>query len=207
MHKALVLLGAMLCLAATAAAQDSPGDTSSSAPALGTSLSLFAPAPTPASRPSRSGVFANSSWQLGFGYSYVRFNKFIFGKSVSLNGINTSIAYYFNDWVAIEGEAAPTFGSTGGVGSKFLFYGGGVRIADRSGRRFEPWAHAIFGGARFFPKTAASVDSIAYEAGGGVDWRFSPQFSLRAQGDWVGTRLLQATQNSLKIAAGVVINF
>src|SRR5260370_13775041 len=70
--------------------------------------------------------------------------------------------------MAIEGEAAPTFGSTGGVGSKFLFYGAGVRIADRSGGHIEPWAHAILGGGRFFSRAASGTDSVAYEVGGGA---------------------------------------
>src|SRR5713226_6466816 len=157
MRKGLALWSAMLFLAATAAAQDAPGS----------SFSLFAPASAPAARSSRSGPFERYSWQLGFSYSFVRFNQAFTGNSVSLNGINTSIARYFNDWMAIEGEAAPTFGSTGGVGSKFLFYGAGVRIADRSGGRIEPWAHAILGGARFFPRAASGTDSVAYEAGGG----------------------------------------
>src|SRR2546426_10281792 len=57
----------------------------------------------------------------------------LFPYTTLFRSINTSIAHYFNDWMAIEGEAAPTFGSTGGGGSKFLLYGAGVRIADRSG--------------------------------------------------------------------------
>ena len=207
MRKGLALWSAMLFLAATAAAQDAPGDAWSSAPVPGSSFSLLASASAPAARSSRPGPFERYSWQLGFGYSFVRFNQAFTGQSVSLNGINTSIAHYFNDWMAIEGEAAPTFGSTGGVGSKFLFYGAGVRIADRSGGRIEPWAHAILGGARFFPRAASGTDSVAYEAGGGVDWRTTQQFSFRVQGDWVGTRLFNATQNNLKIAGGFVFNF
>ena len=207
MRKGLALWSAMLFLATTAAAQDAPGDAWSSAPAPGSSFSLLAPASAPAARSSRPGPFERYSWQLGFGYSFVRFNQAFTGQSVSLNGINTSIAHYFNDWMAIEGEAAPTFGSTGGVGSKFLFYGAGVRIADRSGGRIEPWAHAILGGARFFPRAASGTDSVAYEVGGGVDWRTTQQFSFRMQGDWLGTRLFNTTQNSLKIAGGFVFNF
>src|SRR6266568_6201964 len=145
MRKGLALWSAMLFLAAPSAAQDAPGDAWSSAPAPGSSFSLLAPASAPAARSSRPGPFERYSWQLGFGYSFVRFNQAFTGQSVSLNGINTSIAHYFNDWMAIEGEAAPTFGSTGGVGSKFLFYGAGVRIADRSGGRIEPWAHRAVG--------------------------------------------------------------
>jgi len=162
MRKGLASWSAMLFLAAAAAAQDTPGDAWSSAPTPGSSFSLFAPASAPAVRSSRSGPFERYSWQLGFGYSFVRFNQAFTGKSVSLNGINTSIARYFSDWMAIEGEAAPTFGSTGGVGSKFLFYGAGVRIADRSGGHIEPWAHAILGGARFFPRAASGTDTVSY---------------------------------------------
>ena len=209
MHKALALLGAMLVFAAAAAAQDSPDAASSATPAPGTSLSLFAPSatPGPGSGSSRSGPFDNYSLQLSFGYSFVRFNKYVSGQSVSLNGINTSLAYFVSESLGIEAEATPAFGSTGGVGSKFLFYGAGVRFAKRSGREFEPWAHALLGGARFFPQTASSIGSVAYEAGGGVDWRAYQQFSFRVQADWVGTRFFKTNQNTIKIAAGIVINF
>lgn len=210
MHKGLALFGAMLFLAATTAAQDSPAAASSSAPPSGTPLSLPAAppvaAPGGAPRSSRSRNLDNSSWQLGFGYSYTRFNKYISEKSVSENGINTSIAYFFDDSLAIEGETAPGFGNTGGQGSHFLFYGGGVRIADRNGRRFEPWAHALFGGARFYPRVTG-LDSIAYEVGGGVDWRISRQFSFRVQGDWIGTRFFNTSQDNIKVAPGIVFKF
>lgn len=209
-QKAIALLGAMLWIAAAAAAQDSPPQTSSSTPASGTSSSSSAAAQTPArasARSSRPEKFDNYSWQLGFGYSYTRFNKFISGQTASEHGINTSIAYFFKDSFAIEGETSPGTGSVGGVSSKFIFYGGGVRLADRSGGRFAPWAHALFGGARFHPRTAAGLDSVAYEVGGGVDWRLYAQWSVRVQGDWIGTRLFNTSQNSIKIASGIVFHF
>src|SRR3989442_10749594 len=76
MRKGLALWSAMLFLAAPAAAQDAPGS----------SLSLLAPASAPAARSSRPGPFERYSWQLGFGYSFVRFNQAFTGESVSLNG-------------------------------------------------------------------------------------------------------------------------
>src|SRR2546426_7370725 len=108
----------------------------------------------------------------------------LFPYTTLFRSINTSIAHYFNDWMAIEGEAAPTFGSTGGVGSKFLFYGAGVRIADRSGGRIQPWAPANFGGGRFFPPAASGTDRVADGVGGGGGWRNPQQISFPLQQGW-----------------------
>ncbi len=207
MNKFLGLFFATLCVSAAAAAQDSPGMDSSSPYAFAISFNLPALAAAPPSTDSRGPRFGDYRWQAGFEYSYVRVSKDFFGKSASMNGINASLAYFLDDSFAIEGETTPTFGHSGGSGAHFLFYGGGVRIARRKGGRFEPWLHALVGGARFSPPTVPGTNSIAYEAGGGLDWSVYPQLSFRVQGDWIGTRLFNTTQNNIKTAVGIVIHF
>lgn len=170
-------------------------------------FSLATPVAVPSSSDSRGPRFDGYHWQVGFGYGFVRISKDFFGKSLSMNGINASLAYFLDDSFAIEGETTPTFGHSNGVAANFLFYGGGLRVARRKGGRVEPWLHVLVGGARFAPPTVPGTNSIAYEAGGGVDWRAYPQLSFRVQGDWIGTRLFNTTQNNIKTAAGIVIHF
>jgi len=55
-----------------------------------------------------------------------------------------------------------------------------------------------------------NANSLAYEAGGGMDISYTPRFSIRLlQADWVRTGLPNATnnvQNTLRVGIGVVIH-
>lgn len=227
MKKLLVLWCAMLGVAAGARAQDSGGALALAAapaslaasPASGVSnaahpvfsaaaFSLAAPAEPPARPAWRFGSRNEYSWQFSFGYSYVRFRSTPL--SASLHGVNTSFAKYFNSWLGAEGEVTAAFGPVvpGSGRAKYLFYGGGPRIAMRNRWRVEPWIHGVAGRVHVEPQFAGvSKSGFAVEAGGGVDWRWTAQIAVRVAGDWVRSRLYGEGQNNFQVVSGVAFNF
>lgn len=146
-------------------------------------------------------------WQLGLGLAFVRFNTSVFNANAV--GINTSVAYFLNEWLGVEGNVtaafSPTTLNTDHV--KVLIYGGGPKVAWRQ-RRWEPWLHAIVGGAHEQPQTASgSRNSYAIEAGGGADYRWNPHLSFRAEGNYVRTGFFGQSQNNFELAVGAVLHF
>jgi hypothetical protein len=146
-------------------------------------------------------------WQLGFGINWIRFRSSIFNASAV--GFRTTVTYYTNSWFGIEGGLsagyAPQIFQKEHV--KLLFYGGGPKIAWRQ-RQWEPWLHAIVGGAHEQPQVAGSGrNAFGLQVGGGGDYRFNPRFSGRLQGDYVRTSFFSQSQNDFQLSAGVVIHF
>lgn len=146
-------------------------------------------------------------WQLGLGLSWERFNSSIFNASAV--GLNTSISYYLNNWLGVEGNVmtgfAPEIFDREHV--KLLNFTGGPRIAWRQ-RRWEPWVHGLIGLAHEQPQTAGnSRNTFAVQAGGGADFRLNPRLSFRLQGDWIHTLFFGQSQNNFALVGGVVIHF
>lgn len=146
-------------------------------------------------------------WQLGLGISLVRFRSSLFYATGI--GSNTSVAYFTNDWFAVEGAIntaiAPTIFHNDHV--KFVSYGGGPKIAWRA-RKLEPWAHVIGGGMHILPQTAGhGQNGLAFNIGGGVDYRFYPHLSLRTEVDWIKTRVFGEWGNSAQANVDIVLHF
>jgi opacity protein-like surface antigen len=146
-------------------------------------------------------------WQLGLGIAWERFTSSIFNASAV--GVNTSLIYYTNDWLGIEGTASTMFAPTifANEHVKFVNYGAGPRVVWRK-LRWEPFGHAILGATHTLPKTAGnSANGFALQLGGGVDYRVYPRLSFRVQGDCVRTSLFGQSQNNFQAVAGAVIHF
>jgi len=195
-----------------------PAATSAVSPAVS-----FAPLPTSASLPGDAAPEAAPSpipdpkfvyggrddfrWQLGIGADWIRFRSSIFNASAV--GINSSVTYFTNEWFGIEGNVSTGFAPQifDREHVKLLVYGAGPKIAWRE-KKWEPWAHAIFGGSHEQPQTAGnSKNSYAIEAGGGADYRFNPRFSGRLEADWVRTGFFNQSQNNFQLMGGVVFHF
>jgi len=165
-------------------------------------------APEPAADPKfLYGGRDDYRWQLGLGASWERFRSSIFNASAV--GVNTSISYYLNDWLGVEGNLltgfAPEIFDREHV--KLLNLTGGPRIAWRQ-RRWEPWAHGLVGWAHEQPQTAGnSKNAFAAQLGGGADYRINPRLSLRLEGDWLHTLFFSQSQNNFTLIGGVVIHF
>ncbi len=147
-------------------------------------------------------------WQLGVGLEYLHFQSRAF--DANMVGLNTTLTYYTNSWFAVEGNVITGFGSdVFGSDTRAKIFGGagGIRIGGRRAR-WEPFGHALVGGAHLQPQTAfGSRNSLMAQAGGGVDYRIHARLSLRGEVDWVYTTYFSESQNNLQAVAGVVLHF
>jgi opacity protein-like surface antigen len=175
-----------------------------------TALPSAAPDASPSPAPDPKFLYGGRDdfrWQLGVGADWIRFRSSIFNASAV--GVMASITYFTNEWFGIEGNVssgfAPEIFSKEHV--KVLVYGAGPKIALRE-KKWEPWVHAIVGGAHEQPQTASnSKNAFAVEAGGGADYRFNPRFSGRLEADWVRTGFFNQSQNNFQLMGGVVFHF
>jgi hypothetical protein len=166
------------------------------------------PAAAPAAKPRY--IFGDRDdyrWQLSLGLEFFRFQSSIL--NASLVGLNTTVTYFTNDWFALEGNLvtgfAPQIYDREHV--KFFSGGGGIRIGSRRAR-FEPWGHALIGGAHLQPQTAGNgKNALAAQAGIGLDYRVNTRLSLRVETDWVRTQFFNDSQNNFQGVAAVVFHF
>lgn len=159
------------------------------------------------------------------------FDDNFFGRRTGLHGVNVSATGFFNDYFGITGdfsfhrkEDREVFGPNDEdrIDTRVMYFMAGPKLKYRNPSRFEPYVHALFGGAqtRFkvttqFPVSGGSVtDSFdtkatdfAMAVGGGVDVRLSDNFSLRLiQVDYAPVFLKDRSVNTLG-GAGAIIPF
>jgi opacity protein-like surface antigen len=147
-------------------------------------------------------------WDLAIGYEYIHFDSVQF--SANLSGLHTDVTYNLNSWFGLEGNVISAWGGQiAGLRTKYVLYAGGARIGwGPSRRRLTPWAHILAGGVHLNPQVArSSKNSVAVQAGGGVDWAYNSRVSLRAEADYVYSRLYSSTQNNVQVGLGAVIHF
>jgi opacity protein-like surface antigen len=187
-----------------------PSTSFAPVPAFATPLATAAPDPSPSPAPDPKFLYGGRDdyrWQLGIGVDWLRFRSSIFNASAV--GVKSSVTYFLNDWLGVEGAVSGTFAPEilDREHVKVLVYGGGPKIAWRE-RKWEPWAHAILGGSHEQPQTAGnSKNAFAIEAGGGADYRINPRLSGRLEADWVRTTYFSQSQNNFELTAGVVFHF
>jgi hypothetical protein len=146
-------------------------------------------------------------WQLFLGVSFERFRSYVY--SASAVGTDTSLTYFLNDWLGVEGGVATFFAPQilEHEHIKLVNYGAGPRITWRR-PRWEPWFHGIFGGTHALPQTAGhSQNGVALEFGGGADYRLAPRLSLRLEVDYLRTRLFERWENNGVGDLGLVFHF
>ena len=197
----------------TSAAQVSLVDTSAGEPSHLSPSTPAAPEPAalpaaPAAKPKFVwGDRDDYRWQLGLGVEFLRFRSNVFNASIV--GVNTTISYYTNSWFALEGNLVTAFGPplVQNEHVKYFEGAGGIRIGGRRAQ-FEPWVHALVGGAHMQPQTAAgSRSALSATGGGGLDFRVNSRLSLRAEIDYIYSQFYGQTQNNFQATAGVVFHF
>jgi len=186
--------------------------TTFDAPAVATSLALpfdaadpGAPAPKPKFLYSRDDIVR---WEIGLGVNWIRFRSSIFNASAV--GLRTSVTYNTNEWFGIEGNISAAFAPEifDREHVKLLVYGAGPKIAWHRYKRWDPWLHAILGGAHELPTTAGyGKNGFALQLGGGADYNFNYRFSGRLEGDLLRTSFFGQSQNNFQLSAGVVLHF
>jgi hypothetical protein len=163
---------------------------------------------TPAAKP--KFVFGDRDdyrWQLGFGVELFRFQSNLINST--LVGTNTTLTYFTNSWLVLEGSLvtgfAPEIYDREHV--KLFTGSGGVRIGTRRAR-FEPWGHFQVGGAHLQPQTAGNGrGAFMLVAGIGLDFRVNSRLSLRGSADYVRTLFFNQDQNNVQGTLGAVIHF
>lgn len=182
-------------------------------PTLATALPAEAAPADPATPPPKPkfiyGGRDDYRWQLSLSVAWVRFQSSIFNANAV--GLKTTVTYFLNEWLGVEGSftgafAPPPAGFTN-EDAKIALYGGGPKVAWRQ-KQWEPWVHAIFGGAHENPQTAdPSRSSYSIMAGGGADYRWNPRVSFRGEADYVRTGFFHQSQNNFLLAGGIVFHF
>jgi len=169
------------------------------------------------------------------GYSYVNIDTNGLTSRQSANGWEASISGNFNKWFAVEGSVSGYYKNysvslsstlpfctffacpaTATIRVTDYSYAGGPRI------NFGPvFIHALFGGDHLTGTATAtgvsgslseSQDGAAGAAGGGVQWRVSGPWSVRASVDYAFSRHNifggpSYTQNNYRAGAGIVYSF
>jgi hypothetical protein len=146
-------------------------------------------------------------WQLGLGVAWERFRSSIFDASEI--GINSSVAYFLNDWLGVEADVSAMFAPSIYANDpvRLVNYVAGPKIAWRQ-RRWEPWAHVMVGGSHEQPQTAGlSRNGFAIQAGGGADFRWNPRLSFRLDADYLRNTFFKGSQNNFLLGGGVVFHF
>ncbi len=148
-------------------------------------------------------------WEISLGFALVRFRSSVYYATAA--GVHSSLAYFLNDWIAVEGSVNSAFAPTiyQNEHIKYLGYGAGPRFSlGHQHHYFEPWVHALVGGVHIIPQTALSgQNGFELTAGGGADYAFNPRISARIEVDYLRTNLFSQSQNSAQGSIGFVFNF
>jgi len=195
--EAVVLLGVLMCMALGVCAQETGREIPQP---VGNRRSQAAPA-----------GFAHTRWQLGIGYQYNRISLRGVLPAFSTNGVQASVLHFFGNSFGLESQVGSGFGNAP-TDLKFrsLFVGAGPHIAFRGHGPFEPWVHGLAGIERInFTNSSllGARTSVAWAAGGGLDLHLKPQFAVRIQYDYLGTRFFDAYQRNSNLAVALIWNF
>jgi len=173
------------------------------AAALASATSLSAAFPAPRPQPRRQTINdddVRGTWEMGLGYTYVRFQSSLF--NASMNGLDTSVSYYLRDHLALEGNVTAAFSED----ARYVFYGGGVKIS-KGNPKLQPFAHALIGGAHIFPRAATGNSGFVFRVGGGAETKLQQQLWLRVEADYVRSQLYSSGQNNFQAVASMNYRF
>lgn len=172
-------------------------------------------------------------YEIFAGYSYLRgyANKFPNGfapPAFSVNGWESSLTTYVNNWAGIEADFSGHYGGAGDNGAyepSFTFMLG-PHFAFRNHSRVTPFTHLLVGGVHGSstelnaielpcfkgqpcPSTIVQTQtSLTAAAGAGIDIKVSRSVSIRAvQADYLYAGFAGNHQKDARISAGIVFSF
>jgi len=163
--------------------------------------------PEPKPRPYYYNEFPKK-WELGLAFALVRFRSSIYYASAP--GLNSSLAYWVKDWVAIEGAVTSAFAPPVFQNEHFRYlgYGAGPKFSFGHGQRLQPWAHALVGGVHLIPQTASSGrNGLEVTMGGGINYAINDVLAAKVGLDYLGTHMFSEWQNSFQVVAGLALRF
>lgn len=162
----------------------------------------------------------SSSWDVSLGYSYVS-HPDTSSDRVGLNGFDASVTAALVSRLAIRGDVA--FASSGNLlgapaHSTVLSYLAGPVFYPMVRPKFDFYTQALFGGARVTGPVPVSggiliggyAERFAWAIGGGVDYRLSRSFEVRAGVDYLRTEYFFSSatafqgQSNIRLTASIV---
>jgi len=177
-------------------------------PSASASASSARPPAAPARVPSIKDIGREDRWQVGLGIALVRFRSSVYVATAV--GLNSSLAYFVKDSLAIEGAvtsafAPPVFLSNENV--KYVGYGGGPKYVFGHDA-LQPWVHFLVGGIHIVPQTAfGSQNGFEMVAGGGADYAFTSNLAVRLEADYLRSYVFKQSQNFGQASLGLVYRF
>lgn len=202
MRKFVLLVGMLLLVAGSAAAQDTPwselffGYTLIHANAGSSSSSLAAARQLGGAEAQGTSTSSSSS------------------NSINIHGASFNIAGNLNSWIGIVADVGAGSIDDSGLSGNVFTYMFGPRISYRHHDRFTPFGQVLVGGARLrvnVPSAGSSnttLNAWAIALGGGLDVKLSEHFAIRAvQAEYLMTRFNSDRQNNARVSAGLVLRF
>jgi hypothetical protein len=163
-------------------------------------------APTPV--PSVRDIDRTDRWQIGLGVALVRFRSSVYVATAV--GLNSSVAYFVKDSLAIEGAVTSAFAPAVFLSNenvKYVGYGGGPKYVFGHDA-LQPWVHFLAGGMHIVPQTAfGSQNGFEMVAGGGADYAFTSSLAVRLEADYLRSYVFKQSQNFGQATLGLVYRF
>lgn len=161
--------------------------------------------------------------EVNLGYKYLRSNVDFkvtpvigFDETTDSHGVEVGYTRYTKGSTGkagvfgLTGQAAVNFNSNEATMVTLM---AGPQLKARNAHFFQPYARGMVGVAvqHFNPATLPtpptfdrSNTSVAFDVGAGVDWKVSPNFSVRTGADYLNTSFGGSRQNNVGISLGVV---
>lgn len=152
-------------------------------------------------------------------FSYLRATSTGAGGSFNNYGASASVAWNLKPWLGVISDLGvyQFTGQPAGVSGRLVTSAGGARyIYHPLWTRWVPFGQAMVGGVRLSGDQSgqrSGENGLAILAGGGVDAKLSPRFSIRCvEADYVMMRLNRANNtpgyhNDIRVSAGIVFHF
>lgn len=145
------------------------------------------------------------------GYQFTHFGSS--GASENFNGWNASLTGNFNKVFGVAADFSGAYKTISGVSVKAYTYTFGPVVSLNHEGTFNPFVHALFGGAHLNGSVSGSgsgsTNGYTMLVGGGADAKVAPHFAVRLiQVDWEYFHF-QGTgfSKNVRISAGVVARF
>jgi len=136
------------------------------------------------------------------GYQYQHLNP----GGTGCHGVGLNLAYNLSDWLGGVGDfgICRQTGLPSGLSAHNINYLFGPKLTYRNFGKWNPFGQVLLGG-QHVGTNVGSANSFAMTLGGGLDYQYNEQFSLRLmQVEYLYTHFGGATQNNARIEAGLV---
>jgi opacity protein-like surface antigen len=165
-------------------------------------------APAPRPRPRPAAPARETGTDVSASYSHLSAGE------AGLNGADVSASFPFRRAWRLAADLSVHSGSFAGADLTQTTLMGGLRRVVRPGRRWQPFGQALLGGSRA-SSSFASVDGSLHSSqtswggalGVGVDYRLTPRWAVRGQGDYLLLHSSAGWDADPRLSVGVAYRF